>query len=245
MKHLEDITLSQFVWVLCACTSLGLIAGAIPYGWFDPALINHRRVTTTESHPLVFIHVFSGTIWLISGLMQFTKTFLEKRFYHVLNGYTYLICCLICSGTLILINLKLQERSTFSTSPLVGAIYSIICSLVGWIYISKKEIQLHRAWMIRSFLPAVMMPIDRFLTGISLAFKISILDPLVLGFLLLMVTELIIFRKLNHKLMPLQAGSFMKKFFFAFIVLFFFISFFLTFWFEHTLIYSKPFYPQT
>lgn len=201
MRSNSQFKLRQFVWLFSVAMALGLIIGSYQYHFFDSSLVPRRQVTSSESYPLVFIHVVSGTVWLLSGLLQFTGVFLKDLKKHRVNGYIYLTSSLISSLSLIVINLILQARSPFGAAPFPGAIYTLVCVLSAWYFIRKKNVEYHRAWMLRSLVPAMIMPLDRF------NYSLESLGMVPLGMETLRIAafvtaELLIFRKMDFDLIP-------------------------------------------
>lgn len=201
MISFRQFKFRQFVWLFSVSIALGLIIGSYQYHFFDPSMVARRRSTSTETFPWVFIHVASGTMWLLSGLIQFTGIFLKDLKKHRINGRIYLVSVFLSTLSLIVINFKLQSRSPFGFGPYPGSLYAIICVISAWYFIRKKNVEYHRAWMMRSLAPAMVMPLDRF----NFAFESWGLVPLEFGTLKLIcfiTIELLIFRKMDFDLIP-------------------------------------------
>lgn len=214
---LKDLKAKELLWLFGLAISLGMILGAFPYFINMPENIPQRRATSIETFPLVFIHVLSGTIWLISGFLQFSGYFLERLRRHRINGYIYLVSALVSTLSLLLINLILNERSPMRDGPVTNSLFSVISLLAGFYFIKKRNLRLHREWMLRSMLYPLMMPLDRMQWGglFFVSFKPVSISYFFLPLILLF--ELILQEKLDFSLLPAKSQgtrTFMRTFFY-------------------------------
>lgn len=201
----QNFTLAEFLWFCLLMLSLGMIVGGSIYFLFDPSLIVRRQSTTTESAPWVFLHVLFGSIWLLSGLMQFTDYSQKRLKWHRRNGYLYLFCSIVSIFSLFAISLQLQERAPFKLGSVTFALYSLICIVGGFFLIKQKKIENHRAWMIRGMIVAFLMPLDRFNNGLYLTFGIFF-EFFHINMSAIFLTELLIHRKLEIPLLHPRLG---------------------------------------
>lgn len=202
MISFKKFTMREFVWLFAFAISVGLILGSYQYHYFDPNIVLRRKATSLATYPWVFIHVSSGTIWLLSGFLQFTGWFLKDLRKHRINGYIYIVSSLISTISLMIINFKLGDRSPFGAGSYPGSIYSLICIVAAWIFIKKKNLEFHRAWMLRSMVPAMVMPLDRFKYSLVNTFGMPAFDIDILKIIALVTVELVIFRVLDFDLIP-------------------------------------------
>lgn len=194
----------EFLWVFLAGISLAMIAGAFRYVSLDPVLIPRRNPTTTESYPWVFVHVLSGTIWLVSGFLQFVLNPRSCAFWHRLSGTVYSLACVVSCSSLVVISSLLGSRAPFGPSSFPLSIYALVSLALGLIFVALGDIPAHRAWIIRSMVFALVMPLSRLDSALSEAAGFVILRFDHMTFLVLGGSELVIRRWLDF---PLWSSS--------------------------------------
>jgi uncharacterized membrane protein len=195
-----ELKMVEVLWLILFSIGLGLIFGAYKYHLFDADLIPRRQLTNRETYPLVFIHVSTGTLWFISGFFQFTELFQKNKRLHRLNGYAYFILASVSTVSLLLINLILQDRAPFRPGVFPPSIYTLICLLSGMYFIKTKQVSHHRAWMIRSMVIAMVMPLDRFMHGFTYFTKFAPVPIIYLNYSAFIGAELIIHKALEFKI---------------------------------------------
>ena len=186
--------------------SLGLILGAFKYYAFDPSIIARRNSSTTLTNPLVPLHVFLGAVWLISGFFQFTKFSQRRLRLHKINGYIYLFSSLFSLLSLFVISYKLQQSAPFGVGVLPLSLYTLICIFTGFIFIKRKDIENHRAWMLRSMSMPFFMAFDRL--GYSLSYELMgeyWFPDFHAKMFILIIIELIVYRKLDFDLIKFES----------------------------------------
>lgn len=194
---IKHFTVHHFIWCFGFLISIAFIAGSIRYG--DPVQPVRSAIEQFDAKLFLRLHIGGGAIWLISGFLQFTPWFQRNLKIHRVNGYICYISALVSSIALISINLTLQTHSLFRTGAVFFAIYSIICLLVSFYHVKKKNIDLHRAWIIRSLLPAVEIPFNRLTAMVLYLYPARL--PFDLFILLFIVGEIVISKKANISLL--------------------------------------------
>lgn len=197
----QNLKTSEYFWIINLALVLGLVLGSYKYSFFDVDQVVRRKSTNTASYPFVFVHVIFGSIWLLAGFSQFTQYSRKNIKIHKIVGGVYFISCFISTISLLIINIKLQDKTPFGVGSLPLSVYTFVCLFAGLYYLKVRNIKLHRAWMIRSMIMGMLMPFDRFCYGMSyefLKFPISIEYQKVIVFI---VAELIIHKRLEFRLL--------------------------------------------
>lgn len=211
---LAKITLHQYIWLLGLVISVAFILGNIKY--FN--LATRPPIEKLGAKYYLYMHIISGTTWFISGFLQFTNFFQSNKTYHRRNGYIYYISALLSTLSLVMINLTLQRQSLFRTGPLQVSIYTIVCLILSFYYIRKKNVPLHRAWVMRSFITAIEIPFNRLVIMLAYLFKYPIRFNTHL--VLLVVIELVILKKLNFTIIDnSKSSSIVLKIFYSLLAL--------------------------
>lgn len=180
--------------------NLGITFGAIKYFSFDVEAVMRRQHTNRLSYPMVFIHVVFGSLWIFSGLAQFTNTFQRNKKWHKINGYFYYGFTLLSVLSLFAVGLKLQAGAPFKVGVFPNSLHTLISLVLSFIFIKYRNIEMHRAWVIRSMIMGLIMPVDRFFSGLYLLNPVLRLSFSNIVIVTLIIAELIIHRKLKFKL---------------------------------------------
>ncbi len=197
---MKSLKLKEIIWLFGLFISLGLIIGSWKYHLYDVNFVPRNLKTNQLSYPLVFIHVTAGVLWLLSGFWQFTS-FSQKRLkVHKSIGYLYFVSALVCIFCLFVVNLTLQTKAPFGLGVYPLSIYSLICLLSGFYFIKNKNIQLHRAWMMRSMTMPLVMPIDRLNYSVASFLGLYPIESFTLTLLVLFLVELLVFKKFEWNL---------------------------------------------
>lgn len=100
-----------------------------------------------------YIHVFTGSIALFAGLIQFNKVVLTKyKKTHRIVGYIYVINILLVTGPAALI-MSLYANGGWAaiTSFTIQAILWIVTTFIAFKNALKRKFEVHSRWMIRSY----------------------------------------------------------------------------------------------
>jgi hypothetical protein len=100
-----------------------------------------------------YIHVFSSSIVILSGLFQFNKYIIHKqKKIHQLLGYSYFVTVLLISGPSALIMSFYANGGLLSQISFVilSALW-IIMTAISFLAIQKKNIECHGTWLLRSY----------------------------------------------------------------------------------------------
>jgi uncharacterized membrane protein len=100
-----------------------------------------------------FVHVFTSMFVLCAGFTQFSKTIL-KRYprLHRIMGYIYVVDILLITGPASLIMSFYANGGFYSQLAFVLlAVLWWYCTLIALLKVRRRDIQAHRAFMIRSY----------------------------------------------------------------------------------------------
>lgn len=165
-KNWLGLKIDQFIWLFVLMVNLGISFGAFKYFSFDVETVMRRQHTNKLSYPMVFIHVVFGSLWIFSGLAQFTNTFQRNTKWHKINGYFYYGFTLLSVLSLFAVGLKLQAAAPFKVGVFPNSLHTLISIVLSFIFIKYRNIEMHRAWVIRSMVMGIAMPVDRFFSGL-------------------------------------------------------------------------------
>jgi uncharacterized membrane protein len=122
----------------------------------------------------VFPHIVTGVLATLIGPFQFIQKFRDanlKR--HRLLGKTYLICILIAGISSVYMALTSDVNFTYMTGLLGLGLAWMSTSAMAFLSIRKKKIDLHKEWMIRSYVVTFAFTSFRFIY--------DLIEPLGLG----------------------------------------------------------------
>lgn len=200
------LLISEMIWFFLLMISTGMILGDWPYLFFDPSMIPRRNPTTTASFPMVFLHVIFGIMWLLSGLFQFSLDPRKKKTLHRSTGMIYVVSAVLSVLSLFVIYSKLGPTAPFGVSSFPLSVYTLVSLALGLFYMNKEDYPSHRAWMIRSLVFALVMPLSRFNSAV---FEITglYLEIWALEILTLVVAELVILHLFRRPLFRSEKRS--------------------------------------
>lgn len=154
-----------FAWVfLIVFAGRFVINDALPYYGFDEEDFGRFWIM---KWPLIG-HISGGLIALIIGPFQFWPAFRNRYLkIHRVMGLTYITAILI--GTISSINLALTTgiavHWTWALSLIVLALAWISTTGMAFRFILLKRIQMHKEWMVRSYVVTFAFVLFRFLNS--------------------------------------------------------------------------------
>jgi uncharacterized membrane protein len=144
-----------FWWVIpFAAAGLGLTlltkAAVIAVTWGDgfPVKILHAN----KDVPAVFAtHILAGAVALLIGLWQFSA-FLRSRYprLHRVLGRSYVVFVLISAGASLLLKPRLDILGTGHLRMLTALLW-VAFTVLAVVAIRRRDIVMHRRWMMRSY----------------------------------------------------------------------------------------------
>jgi uncharacterized membrane protein len=126
-------------------------------------------------HPIItLVHILPGLVFMISGPIQFMPDIRKKYInFHRTNGYIFIISAYIVGLSALsmpFIMSPIGGINEAAASILYGGFFLISLSM-AWVYIAKKNIILHREWMIRTFAIGLAISTVRPIMGFFFAFS--------------------------------------------------------------------------
>ena len=100
-----------------------------------------------------YIHVFSSSIVILSGLFQFNKYLIHRqKKIHKILGYSYFISVLLISGPSALVMSFYANGGLLSQiSFVILSTLWIVVTAISFLSIKKKNIENHGNWILRSY----------------------------------------------------------------------------------------------
>jgi uncharacterized membrane protein len=121
---------------------------------FDSLFLQGRETTFAGEYPPAFyIHIFSGPIVLINGLiLMSTYVRLNYRGLHRSLGWVQLVVLLL----FVLPSSIIMSRHAFGGWPaglsfFLLSLVTAACAIIGVIYARRRRYDLHRRWMLRCY----------------------------------------------------------------------------------------------
>jgi hypothetical protein len=121
---------------------------------------------------LTLIHIVPGLLFMIQGPFQFNST-IRARYprWHRVNGYIFLICSLVIGISALVMSLGMPAIggvNQAAATTVFGTFFLFALGKAFW-HIRRREIALHREWMIRGFAVGLAVATIRPIVGIFFA----------------------------------------------------------------------------
>ena len=139
-------------WGILVIVSLGVIIPfVVPYFTLDPANSRVSFSSAAIQFPLLVAHIVTACVALIVGFIQFLHPIrMKSPRVHRYLGRVY-VSSVIISGILALVYTFYVENFSKATSFLVLSLLWLFTCWMGYRTATRKKIDEHRKWMIRSF----------------------------------------------------------------------------------------------
>ncbi len=155
-KHLLAV-INSAVSLAILYASYLLVLLSLPYIYFEPnveflgtkQLIYHIDLWRIS----FYVHVFTSPIVILSGLLQFNRSILNKRpKVHRVLGYTYAISVLLISGpSALVMSFYANGGRVAQTSFVLLTFFWIITTLLSFLKAKKGDYLAHTKWNLRSY----------------------------------------------------------------------------------------------
>jgi uncharacterized membrane protein len=154
-----------------------------------PILINGYRPPAPTSNPvtaqfaalddifahypvLTLIHIIPGTLFMVLGPLQFSRTLRARHLqWHRWSGRVYLICSVIIGVSALVMSLAMPAIGGLTqavATTLFALLFLFDLGKAYW-HIRRREITLHREWMIRAFAIGLAVATIRPIIGLFFA----------------------------------------------------------------------------
>jgi uncharacterized membrane protein len=121
---------------------------------------------------LTLIHVIPGILFMILGPLQFNSAIRSRhRRWHRWSGYAFLTCALVIGISALVMSFGMPAIggvNQAAATTLFGAFFLFALFKAFW-HIRRREIALHREWMIRAFAIGLAVATIRPIVGIFFA----------------------------------------------------------------------------
>jgi uncharacterized membrane protein len=169
-----------FIGVAVAIRRIIYLGPILANGYSAPAVAPGSRgaqfVALDEvfaRHPiLTMIHVVPGLLFMALGPFQFSKSIRARHVpWHRWNGRIFVACGLIIGTSALLMSFAMPSIggvNQAAATVLFGSFFLFALSKAVW-HISRREIILHRQWMIRAYAIGLAVATIRPIIGIFFA----------------------------------------------------------------------------
>ncbi len=144
-------------WLPVIFFSLLLVKNTIPYFSFSPgfSFIEERAILFAKPiyKSSFYIHIFAGMFCIVTALLQFSSELLRKRkMIHVISGRIYVFVVLVLGAPTGLYMAFFAKGTYWERALFVFmAVYWFFTTMKGLSSILRKEVLMHKIWMIRSY----------------------------------------------------------------------------------------------
>jgi uncharacterized membrane protein len=124
-------------------------------------------------HPiLTLVHIVPGMLFMILGPLQFSATIRARHLrWHRLSGRVFVICGLVIGISALVMSLGMPAIggvNQAAATTLFGTFFLFALCKAFW-HIRRREIALHREWMIRAFSIGLAVATIRPIVGVFFA----------------------------------------------------------------------------
>lgn len=154
-------------WIIFVCLAT-IIHGFYRTWWVaqgvsgnvQPNLLNPNQANDLEyikHHYMTYIHLVTGIIIYLFGPLQFVPR-IRRQWprIHKWSGYIFFVTVIAAGITGIFMGFLFPVGKTSETSSsLLFSIIMIYCAIRAIVMILNKNVELHRQWMIRSYMIAI------------------------------------------------------------------------------------------
>ena len=135
--------------------------------------------TSFGKHPVItLLHILPGALFMLLGPLQFMRSIRARHIrFHRRSGYVYIVCAYIVGFSAVsmpFVMLPIGGINEAAGSMLFG-IFFLIALSKAWRHIVRKELALHREWMIRAY--AIGLAVATIRPIMVLFFAFSGLEP--------------------------------------------------------------------
>ena len=169
-----------FIGAVVAVRRIAHLGPILANGYSSPAVVPGSRggqfVQLDEvfaRHPiLTMIHIVPGLLFMILGPFQFSESIRARRpQWHRWNGRIFIVAGFILGASALLMSFAMQSIGGVNQAAatiLFGCFFLFALSKALW-HIRRREITLHRQWMIRAFAIGLAVATIRPIVGIFFA----------------------------------------------------------------------------
>lgn len=157
-----NTTLKRLAWIaVCFLALIGLAAAAHRILVLEnPLAFSHSNspaavtdVGFNQHKLLTLVHIVPGVLFMVLGPLQLSRRIRSRHLaFHRWSGRVFLVCCLIIATSALIMSFRMSIGGASETAATTFfALLFVFCLTKAFIHIRRKEIVLHREWMIRGF----------------------------------------------------------------------------------------------
>lgn len=121
---------------------------------------------------LTLVHIVPGLFFMILGPLQFSSTIRARNLrWHRLSGRIFVICGMVIGLSALVMSFAMPSIGGFNQAAATSlfAAFFLIALCKGFWHIRRREIALHREWMIRAFSIGIAVAAIRPIIGMFFA----------------------------------------------------------------------------
>lgn len=149
-------------------------------GYAPPAIASNPRAAQFAAlddlfarYPLlVLIHILPGLLFMILGPLQFSSSMRARHLqWHRWSGRVYLVCGLVIGVSALVMSFGMQSIGglTQAVATTLFALFFLFALGKAYWHVMRREIALHREWMIRAFAVGLAVATIRPIIGLFFA----------------------------------------------------------------------------
>jgi len=168
------------IGVAVAVRRIAVLSPIVFHGYSPPPVVSNPRAAQFAAldqvfagHPiLTLIHVLPGLLFMILGPLQFSASIRARHLrWHRWSGRLFLLCSLIIGVSALVMSFTMHSIGGVNQAAatiLFGTFFLVALGRAFW-HIRRREIALHREWMIRAYAVGLAVATIRPIIGIFFA----------------------------------------------------------------------------
>jgi uncharacterized membrane protein len=168
------------IGIAVAARRIAVLFPIVVHGYSPPPVASNPRTAQFVAldqvfarHPvLTLVHVIPGLLFMVLGPLQFSATIRARHLrWHRWSGRLFVVCALIIGISALVMSFSMQSIGGINQAAatiLFGTFFLIALGKAFW-HIRRREIALHREWMIRAFAVGLAVATIRPIVGIFFA----------------------------------------------------------------------------
>ena len=170
-------SLAGYALLIVLALAIGIVS--LRYATFNPAVAPDELRPNMEAHPPIFVaHTVAAAIALIVGVWQFMPR-TRRTAWHRIEGRIYVGACLIGAAAGFYIAFHTTAGPWAATGFAILAVLWFGATLTGYLNARRRNFELHRRWMVRSYALTSAAITLRLITGIGGAVGVGFYDAYV------------------------------------------------------------------
>ena len=169
-----------FIGVAVGVRRTVLLVPIVTHGYRPPAVSSNPRLAQLSAlddlfaqHPiLTLVHIVPGMLFMILGPLQFSSRIRARHLrWHRLSGRVFVVCGLVIGISALVMSFGMPAIggvNQAAATTLFGTFFLFALGKAFW-HIRRREVALHRQWMIRAFSIGLAVAAIRPIIGVFFA----------------------------------------------------------------------------